>query len=634
MVGLHLPAAAAHIHSDTITLTCTTRAAAERLATRSHQLDELLNSSQVWRPRWLGSSRVVVQGVSLGHTPPRITAIKAVAQREGNYAVQRQLALDCAFAWSSDLEVKLLFYLFRGWDGCEGEGSMRHRALRFFRRLIPRAMFLKIGVRQVVVSGTARLTLAPLIEQLPVVGAVRVSLMGPPDFAYHTSVFGGNPFMLPGVEAWLNSFIRTSVLAPFLFPGGYDVPLPGAPGSPAARQEPEGLLEVQLIEAVNLPRMDFWGSKADPYCRVEVAPVLLLAALDCRLWVRESSKFTSSVKSRTLNPVWNEEFTLIVHAALYQTLNLVVYDSDALLHDEEIGRAAVPLNSLDASPGAASDLWLPLMRPYSSRRSSRKQQPSVRSGRSSLAQPAGGSPAAGSSPAAASCEDTARHWGALFRRKGSDTQQRQQRQGPDLHRAAGFDRLAQLVPGVPVPVQECALHVRVSYVPFTREEIDVAMQMGRPGIVSILRRLSRVSRVPELLRSGVLTIYLERAEGLTRKRQAGFTKGFKVKVTVGDHISKVTERGKVSFQHRRDPAFDERLELIVDGDTAAAEASQIELEVWVSHFLRPDSFKGRAVVPLREVQSRRRLRGSWPLQDASSGSLTMELSWRAVSGMY
>lgn len=174
--------------------------------------------------------------------------------------------------------------------------------------------------------------------------------------------------------------------------------------------------------------------------------------------------------------------------------------ADALLHDEEIGRAAVPLNSLDASPGAASDLWLPLMRPYSSRRSSRKQQPSVRSGRSSLAQPAGGSPAAGSSPAAASCEDTARHWGALFRRKGSDTQQRQQRQGPDLHRAAGFDRLAQLVPGVPVPVQECALHVRVSYVPFTREEIDVAMQMGRPGIVSILRRLSRVSRVPELLR--------------------------------------------------------------------------------------------------------------------------------------
>jgi hypothetical protein len=45
------------------------------------------------------------------------------------------------------LAVKLLFYLFRGWDGGEGEGSMRHRTLRFFRRLIPRAMFLKVPAR-------------------------------------------------------------------------------------------------------------------------------------------------------------------------------------------------------------------------------------------------------------------------------------------------------------------------------------------------------------------------------------------------------------------------------------------------------------------------------------------------------
>ena len=54
-----------------------------------------------------------------------------------------------------------------------------------------------------VVSCAVRLTLAPLLEQLPVVGAARLSLMGPPDFSYHTSVFGGNPFVLPGVEAWI-----------------------------------------------------------------------------------------------------------------------------------------------------------------------------------------------------------------------------------------------------------------------------------------------------------------------------------------------------------------------------------------------------------------------------------------------
>ena len=67
-------------------------------------------------------------------------------------------------------------------------------------------------------------------------------------------------------------------------------------------------------------------------------PLLLLLLLPCRkprprfrrwrrLWVREATKFTTSVRSRTLNPTWDEHFTLIVHSARYQALTLVVYDS-------------------------------------------------------------------------------------------------------------------------------------------------------------------------------------------------------------------------------------------------------------------------------------------------------------------
>ena len=38
----------------------------------------------------------------------------------------------------------------------------------------------QIGVRQVVMRGTGRITLSPLLDRLPVVGGARVSLMGPP----------------------------------------------------------------------------------------------------------------------------------------------------------------------------------------------------------------------------------------------------------------------------------------------------------------------------------------------------------------------------------------------------------------------------------------------------------------------
>lgn len=74
-----------------------------------------------------------------------------------------------------------------------------------------------------------------------------------------------------------------------------------------------------------------------------------------------------------------------------------------------------------------------------------------------------------------------------------------------------------------------------------------------------------------------------------------------------------------------------RLELVIDGDTAAADDAQVEVEIWSSRLLWRDAFKGRVLVPLAEVQQRGRLRGSWPMQDVVSGVLQMELSWRAAA---
>ena len=41
--------------------------------------------------------------------------------------------------------------------------------------------------------------------------------------------------------------------------------------------------------------------------------------------------------------------------------------------------------------------------------------------------------------------------------------------------------------------------------------------------------------------------------------------------------------------------------------------------------------QGRVLIPLQEVVRKRRMRGSWPLQDAEGGHLTMELGWQAAA---
>lgn len=47
----------------------------------------------------------------------------------------------------------------------------------------------------------------------------------------------------------------------------------------------------------------------------------------CRLWLRDGAKVSTSVRGRTVNPRWDEHFTLIVHSAVHQVLSLVIYDS-------------------------------------------------------------------------------------------------------------------------------------------------------------------------------------------------------------------------------------------------------------------------------------------------------------------
>lgn len=151
-------------------------------------------------------------------------------------------------------------------------------------------------------------------------------------------------------------------------------------------ERPQGLLEVTIVQATSVPRMDTFGT-CDPYCLA---------------WVRETRKLRTGVKSRTLKPSWKETFTFMVHSTQHQDLNLALYDAGAwrstgclpacpeagvvcsvfassapeqhvhaahpICHtdfwseDDLIGSVKVALSSLDLTPGVVNELWLPITR--------------------------------------------------------------------------------------------------------------------------------------------------------------------------------------------------------------------------------------------------------------------------------
>lgn len=67
-------------------------------------------------------------------------------------------------------------------------------------RVGPLRLMVPISVRDISFKSTARVTLAPLVEALPCIGGVTLTLMGPPVMHFKLFLFGGIDLMaLPGV---------------------------------------------------------------------------------------------------------------------------------------------------------------------------------------------------------------------------------------------------------------------------------------------------------------------------------------------------------------------------------------------------------------------------------------------------
>lgn len=77
-------------------------------------------------------------------------------------------------------------------------------------------------------------------------------------------------------------------------------------------KKPVGILTVKVIKAIKLRKKDFIGS-SDPYVKLKLTEDKL------------ASKKTT-VKYKSLNPEWNEEFHMVVKDPGAQALDIVVYD--------------------------------------------------------------------------------------------------------------------------------------------------------------------------------------------------------------------------------------------------------------------------------------------------------------------
>ncbi|GAB4823698.1 hypothetical protein N2152v2_010744 [Parachlorella kessleri] len=205
----------------------------------------------------------------------------------------------------------------------------------FIDKTLSKLLTFTVGVEDLAVEAKLRLALRPLLNRVPVVGAVQIALVEQPKFSYEPTLGSGSAPLLPAIKSWIDTTIRDQIAA-YVLPDHYFYQV-----DPEAEdlQKPVGVLLLEVVEARKVPRMDFL-SGSDAFVE---------------FYVRSTERNrTQTISAR--HPRWRESFEMPIHVPEHQKLTMVLWDYDPYSPNDEIGRCELDVSELQ--PGQTADMWL------------------------------------------------------------------------------------------------------------------------------------------------------------------------------------------------------------------------------------------------------------------------------------
>ncbi|KAI3517237.1 hypothetical protein L1887_16450 [Cichorium endivia] len=255
---------------------------------------------------------ITFETLSLGTLPPIFQGVKVYETNEN------QLVIEPAIKWAGNPNIVIVV------------------KISFLR--------IKIQLVDLQVFAVPRVTLKPLVSAFPCFANVVVSLLEKPHVDFGLKVLGGDVMSIPGLYPLVQEMIKKEVAKLYLWPQTLEIPI--LDSSLGAVKRPVGVLHVKVIRATKLMKMDILGL-SDPYVKLKLNGEML------------PSKKTT-IKKKTLNPVWNETFKLVVKDPQAQSLHVNVFDWDKVGSHDRLGMQVVPLKVL--KPNEMKELTLDLLK--------------------------------------------------------------------------------------------------------------------------------------------------------------------------------------------------------------------------------------------------------------------------------
>lgn len=204
---------------------------------------------------------------------------------------------------------------------------------------------IPVEVRDIQVKARARITLKPLVETIPCLGAVDVSLLEVPTVDLALMLINHLDLMaLPGLNFAINLGLKMALGSMLIYPNSMSFPIMDNSGIPPP---PQGMLIIRVLRATKLSSPGI--SKIDPFVE---------------LTVRDGRVKRTETLHNSSHPEWNEELQFIVDDPDNQSISVVVKDDD-IFDDTITGVAHVPLAHADfiLNPKSVVPVAVDLMRP-------------------------------------------------------------------------------------------------------------------------------------------------------------------------------------------------------------------------------------------------------------------------------
>ncbi|KAF9160081.1 hypothetical protein DFQ26_005899 [Actinomortierella ambigua] len=189
-----------------------------------------------------------------------------------------------------------------------------------------------------------------LTSNFPHIKTLDFSFLEPPTIDYVLKPVGGETFgmdiaHIPGLQ----SFIRDqthAILGPMMYnPNVFTLDLEQIMTGGASLTASIGVVQFTVYNAKDLKNTELVGN-SDPYMKIRLGNRPELAQ--------------TSVKQDTLNPIWNETFTILVNN-LNEIVVMEILDKDTMRKDRPLGQANFDLKALELDP-LQDDVWCKILR--------------------------------------------------------------------------------------------------------------------------------------------------------------------------------------------------------------------------------------------------------------------------------